>query len=305
MPIGLATSFHRAAAAPPDALIDGLLRAGAGAVLLDETLAPAYLAELLPRLLRRRAELPVWAVENVCPTSRRAGADLCGLDRDEAAAAVEAATATIRLAGDSEGGAVVLLRLGEVAALRGEWPAARRAFLRDELAGSPQAEALRQRRQQQVGRHLDAALRSLERLGRVAEACGVRLGLRNPGRLIGLPSPAELTRLLGELDGAPLAPALDLPAAHLGDAMGMWPLAGTLSSWRTAELVLAADACAAVSGLPPGRGELDVGAALATLGDGARVCFPPRSDSSVAELQEGVAALARIAAARPAPPRAP
>lgn len=309
MPLGLSTSAARASGHPggaaalcePDALLDRAVRVGAAGLVLDDSLPPAYLAELVPRLVARRGELPVWAVENVCPTSRRAAAQLAALDREEAAVAVEVAEETLRLCADlggasDEGGPILIVRLGEVSAVRDRWPPLRRAFLRDELDDTTLGARLARERDAHAPRHLDAARRSLHRLGRAAEARGVRLGLRNPGRPIGLPSPVELGVLLADLDGAPVVPVLDLPAAHLGDALGLRPLDETLKAWATSPLSLVADACGAVFGLAPGMGELDLAAALRPLPATCRLVFAPSPLLDERELLEGAAALHRLSA---------
>lgn len=294
---GLSGVAGPAALLGPEALVDRAQRAGAVGLMLDDSLPPGYLAELMVYLAARRAELPVWAVENVCPAARWAAADLGALDRDEALAAVEAAEQSIRVAGElagGEGGAMVLLRLGEVAAIRSRWPALRRAFLRAELDETTLTARLQRERAAHAPRHVDALRRSLARLCRAAEAHGVRLGLRNPARPIGLPSPVELRALLDDLAGAPIVPALDLGAAHLHDAMEQRPLAETLDGWKGAPLILCADACGPVAGLPPGRGELDLGAALATASAEARVVFTPSAILDEGEILAGAAALVAL-----------
>ena len=263
--------------------------------MLDDALPPAYFAELARRLMTRRAELPVWCMENVCPASRKASAELGSLDRNEAQVAVQAAQETIRLAGELggglDGGALVLLRLGEVVGVRGLWAPARRAFLRDELEGSAMATRLLRERDAHAPRHVDAVRRSLDRLARHAESRGVRIGVRNPARIIGLPSPVELQALLEDLAGAPVVPVLDLPAAHLGDAMSLRPLGDTLDAWKSAPLALVADACGAVGGLAPGRGELDLERALSGLAATAHLVFTPSAILDEREIFEGTAAL--------------
>src|SRR5207244_1994469 len=78
-----------------------------------------------------------------------------------------------------------------------------------------------------------AARRALEVLARAVEPHGLTVAIRNPRRPIGLPSPVELRLLLDDLRGAPLVPALDTAAAHLGHAMGLAPLDETVAAWKS------------------------------------------------------------------------
>ncbi len=276
----------------PDELLDTLARAGAQAVVLDGSLSPGLFEELAPRLAARRDDLPVWAVESPCPATRAATADLAAIDRAESDAACEAAEATMaRIA--NLGAEFLLLTLGDVAALRRDWPAVRRAFLRGELTDGGR-ERFVAARKKAAPRHLDAARRALDRLARRAESAGLVLGIRNPPRMIGLPAPAELPLLLTHVDGAPVAPALDLAAAHLDETMGFGPVAAVLDAWRAAPIALLADACGPVVGLPPGHGEIDFAAAIAALSPQARVAFRPSPSLTVEEVNSAMKALRSV-----------
>ncbi len=294
MPAGLSTVFARALPdreRSPERVIDEALRLGAAALVLDAGLAPALYEGLAPLCLSHREVLPVWALECPCPWTRAASAELSAAERDEAEAASKAAEETIARAGEL-GAPLVVLRLGEVASLRREWPAVRRAFLRGALDAAT-VQRLLDERIKRAPPHLDAARRSLERLSRAAERHAVTLGLRNPPRALGVPSPGELARLRAELAGAPIAPCLDVAAAHLDDVMGIRPLAAVVEAWQAAPLALVADACGPVVGLPPGRGEIDF-PSLA-LPEKARRVFHPSAQLSLAEVAEGLARVATAA----------
>jgi hypothetical protein len=273
----------------PDELLDTLARAGAQAVVLDGNLAPDLFEELALRLAARRDDLPVWAVESPCPATRAATADLASIDRAESDAACEAAEATMaRIA--NLGAEFLLVSLGEVAALRRDWPAVRRAFLRAELTDGGRERFVAARRKA-VPRHLDAARRALDRLARRAESSGLTLGIRNPTRMIGLPAVAELPQLLAHVEGAPVAPALDLAAAHLDETMGFGTVAAVLDAWRATPIALVSDACGPVVGLPPGHGEIDIAAAIAALAPETRVAFRPSPSLTIEEVDYGMKAL--------------
>jgi hypothetical protein len=173
----------------------------------------------------------------------------------------------------------------------------RRAFLRGELdADRERRERLLRRRMVSAERHLDGARRALDALARRADGAGVRLGIRNPGRYLGVPLPLELRLLREDLAGAPIAPAFDAPAAHLADAMGFVPLDDTLAAWSDSPLVQVADACGPVGGLPPGRGELDVSTLVGRLEKTAHAVFPPWPALTPEEVLDGMARLRRLLA---------
>jgi len=280
-----------AALAPP-AIVDVCLRAEAGAVVLDGALRPALYEPLVRELERRGDELPVLALEAPCPTATRPGARepaLTAADRDEARAALEAALATVRRAGELRAPFVVV-RLGDVEGAAADWSRARDRFLRGAL-DDEEVQALRQARDRAAERALDGARRALERLAREAERAGALLLVRNGRRYVDVPSPRELDRLRRELSGAPLLPACDVPAAHLTDVMGFVPMALTLAAYRDAPLWYWGDACGPIGALAPGRGIVDLAAARASVADGARLAFAPWAGLDVDEVVESMARL--------------
>ena len=116
----LSTAFVHAPALPlpPTEALDVFLRAEASGVVLDSGL-PRDLMEALTRELQQRGEdLPVLAVEAPCPRSVRPGAvepELCSPERDEAKAALDAALATVRRAGELRASFVVVRLISLVA----------------------------------------------------------------------------------------------------------------------------------------------------------------------------------------------
>lgn len=273
----------------PAAIVDACLRAEASAVVLDAELRPALYEPLVAELERRGDELPVLAIEAPCPTTTRPGArepQLTAYDRDEARAALDAALLTVRRAGELRAPFVVV-RLGDVEAVAGDWTHARDHFLRgaldDGLAGR-----MRQARDAAAERALDGARRALDRLSREAERAGALLLVRNGRRYIDVPSPHELDRLRAELRGAPILPAGDVPAAHLCDVMGFVPLAATLAAYADSPLWFWGDACGPIGALAPGRGVVDLAAARASVGKQARLAFSPWRGLGVDEVVESM-----------------
>jgi len=273
----------------PAAIVDLCLHAEAAAVVLDGAMRPALYEPLVHELARRGDELPLLAIEAPCPTPTRNGARepaLSAADRDEAQAALEAAAATVRRAGELRAPFVVV-RLGEVEPAAADWAYARDQFLRGALDASL-AQRLLAARDDVAERALDGARRALDRLAREAERAGAVLLVRNGRRYVDVPSPRELDRLREELRGAPILPACDVPAAHLTEVMGFAPMALTLAAYSDAPLWYWGDACGPVGALAPGRGIVDLAAARASIGKEARLAFSPWPGLSVDEVVESM-----------------
>jgi hypothetical protein len=275
--------------------VDALLRAEASGVVLDAGLSRDLLEPLHLELERQRQELPVIAVESPCPRSTEGREpDLCSADRDESRAALDGARATIRRA-DALGARLVVLRLGEVRPVARDWIYARDRFLRGAL-DAQLAQRLVDARDQTADRALDGARRALELLARDAESAGVTLALRNSRRYVDLPSPREMDLLMADLRGAPVAPLLDVAAAHLPDLMGFAPLSLTLATFGQAPLIYLGDACGPVGPLPPGRGVLDLAGIARQLPLDAQLAFSPWAGLTLEETLAALPAIARLVA---------
>lgn len=289
----ITTAFARASGSLSSAaVVDVALRADAGAAVLDAGLSAELYPPLVAELQRRGDELPILGLEAPGPVTTRPGArapELTAPDRDEAQAALAAATETVRRAGALRA-PFVILRLGEVRPVAHDWPRARDCFLRGEL-DAPLAQRLLQARDGAAERALDAARRTLERLAREAERAGVVVLVRNGRRYVDVPTPRELDRLRQELSGAPLMPMLDVAAAHLTDVMGFWPLALTLAAHAAAPLCYFGDACGPVGALAPGRGIVDLAAVRAALAPTARLAFNPWAGLDVDEVIDAMRSL--------------
>ena len=274
----------------PSAIIDVCVSAEAPAIVLDGALRPGLFEPLVRALERRGDELPVLAIEAPCPTATRSGARepaMTASDRDEARAALDAALATVRRAGELRAPFVVV-RLGDVEPAASDWAHARDQFLRGALDESL-AQRMLAAREDVAERALDGARRALERLAREAERVGALLLVRNGRRYVDVPSPRELDRLRSELEGAPILPVCDVAAAHLTDVMGFVPMALTLAAYHDAPLWYWGDACGPVGALAPGRGIVDLAAAHAQVGEQARLAFSPWPGLAVEEVIESMA----------------
>jgi sugar phosphate isomerase/epimerase len=274
--VALSTRFIAGRVMAPEAILDVAERAQANGLVLDANLSRDLYEPLQLLLARRRDQFPLVALESPCPRSVREGArepELCAPDRDEAQAALEAALATVHRAGEARARFVVVA-LGEVRQVARDWQFARDRFLRADL-DEDLAQRLIYARDGVADRALDGARRALEALAREAERAGVTLALRNGRRYVDVPSPRELDLLRAELAGAPLAPMLDVAAAHLTDVMGFHPLELTLASWAKAPLVYFGDACGPIGALAPGRGIVDLQRVRKAIDDDAAIAFSP------------------------------
>jgi hypothetical protein len=258
-PVALATTFARAQAQGPEALLGRVeeLFARAAApdgtgLVLDAHLDGELRAALHPLLEARRDQLPILALEHDSGLVGRPA--LAALDREESRAALRSGEAILRRAA-ALGAAHVVLRLGWVDGARRDWTFARDRFLRGTL-DAQLGRRLLEARDAAAAVHLDRARGALDRLARLSDGLGVRLLVKNAQRYVELPSARELDVLRSELRGAPLDPLFDLPAAHLGDQMGLAPLGLVEAAFGAGPIVYVGDACGAIAALPPGSGEL-------------------------------------------------
>jgi sugar phosphate isomerase/epimerase len=164
----------------------------------------------------------IQAVHAPCPTNPRTrAAQVSSLDKEERSLAVEAVTASIRLA-EQIGANVVVVHAGRVV-VNPMLETDLRALYDQGLKATGEYDSLKaelvEERRRQAERHLDAALWSLDRLAVVADSAGVRLGLENRVHYYEIPLPDELDLLLGELAG-PLAFCFDTGHAYVLEELG-------------------------------------------------------------------------------------
>jgi hypothetical protein len=303
---GIAEGAAAGAAAGPGAILDAAVQLGAQALYVVADAVGASLAADSALLMERRSELPVLAIDAVLGAARpgpsgggrhgiaAARAQLASLDRDEAAAAVDVARAGMLFA-QEVGAAYVVVSLGTARALGRLWRRLRGRYLRGVLHyDESSAEALMAARAGVSSQHVDAAMRSLDRVVEEASRRGVSVLVRNPRQPVDLPTALELSALRAELRGAPLAPLLDLPAAHLTSMLHCCPLRETVVAFGDGPLSSLADACGPLYGLIPGQGEVDVAAVARALPKDARRAFVPSPGLSIDEVARGYAAIASL-----------
>lgn len=284
----------------PARITGAALDAGATGMVLAEGVPGEMVGPLLAWLRTRHAEqLPVLALDaRVGALSRgqerRLNARLLSADRDESLAAVEGLRLGLELAQEA-GTPRVLLGLGEIPALAEGFARLRRQLLRGELLEAPDlSERFLSARQGQVARLMPTILRALSALLEEAARRGLELLVRNPLRPTEVPAGTELGVLREEFRGAPLQPLLDLSGAHLCSALRCFRLRDTVQAFGGGPLCQLGDACGALGGLVPGRGEVEVEAIARHLPDQAQAYFNPWWGLSLAEVGEGCAAVKRL-----------
>lgn len=313
--VALATSYA-SPARDADGYLDVALRLGAQSlILVPSDTIPADLSTLVLALGRRRQELRVRALEaqlGALHLGQPAAWHTrpCALDRDEAQAAVAVTRAAMDLAVQL-GAEEVIVSLGSVGE-RGDggerlWQALfgklrRGVLLYDDSA----AQELRGLRAALAGRHLDAALRSVEQMLEDATRRGRRLVLRSPARGLELPAAYELAAIRSTFAGAPLTSLLDLPAAHLCSTLRLLSLRETVLSFAAGAattgdgdralpaLANLADACGEVAGLPPGTGEAQPERIARALPAPTERLFVPAAQLSLRTVAEALRAVAAL-----------
>lgn len=284
------------------AVLDGVREAGADGLLLCGGLSGEVLLPLLGSL-RRSGDVPLVAVDGRVGAQALGRpslelASLASLDREEGRAAAGRVKAALELA-QERGAPYVFTELGPVSGVMGRWARLRDGFLRGEfLEERGMCERAMAERDALVGPHLWACLRALDGLLTEAERRGVGVLVKNPRRGLELPTALEMRVLREELAGAPLWPVLDLPAAHLTSAMRLWPLRETVLGFSAGPLAFLGDACGAVGGLVPGRGEVDVAAVARSLGPEVRRGFVPWEGLTMEEVRAGCEAVKGLAGKR-------
>lgn len=183
------------------------------------------LSHQLSQELVREFRMPEGNIQRVhapCPTDPRTrGAQLSSLDKEERDRAVEAATASIRLA-EQTGAQAVVVHAGRVVVnpmLETELRALYDQGQKENEEYNNFMTELTEERRRSAERHLDATLWSLERLASIADSAGVMLCLENRLHYYEIPLPDELDLLLRELAG-PVAFCFDTGHAYVLEELG-------------------------------------------------------------------------------------
>ncbi|MBI5016100.1 MAG: TIM barrel protein [Deltaproteobacteria bacterium] len=258
-----------------DEIVRGTLDLGLSALELDYRVTAAQMKEIRPFLTRD--ELRVVSVHHPFPRRPELSpldahvdrARLSAVDEDERRAAVRIGTETLARAADVGAGAVVL-HLGDVELGDEIDPRELSRFVRAGKRETGEYEDLRARvaarRRSRAPSHVDAVLRSLDRLAEEAVRRDVCLGLENRYHPEQIPDRDELTTIFRELAGAPLGYWHDTGHAASLVALGFLEQPTELAEAFQARLLglHLHDAIGLDDHKAPGQGEVDF-AALASL----------------------------------------
>ncbi len=170
----------------------------------------------------RLPEGDILGIHAPCPTnSRTRGAQLSSLDKEERAQAVEAVTASIRLA-EQIGAKTVVVHAGRVVVnpmLETELRASYDRGSKGTVEYQDLKAELAEERSRHAERYVNGALWSLERLVSLADSAGIKLCLENRVHFYEIPLPNELDMILREFAG-PTAFCLDTGHAYVLEELG-------------------------------------------------------------------------------------
>lgn len=282
-----------------DSVLLGLTSQGATTLHLPALVLPGLVEGLAhlaasphPPLQVVAVDAELGAIADARPQT--AWAQLASLDKEESRTAVAVAQSALRVA-QTLGARYVRLRLGEVDGLDRLWKGVRAHFLRGAIVeDSEPGDELLRARSALMPRHLDAIRRAIEQLSNHAVRSEQTLLLGYPRRVTELPLPLEVRLLCEEFAGAPIAPSLDLPAAHLASMMRLVAMSDSVRSFGSGPLHCVGDACGPIGALPPGSGEVDVAAVCKALPKTSILSFMPWPGLSIREAMRGYASLARL-----------
>jgi sugar phosphate isomerase/epimerase len=296
MSLGISSVWRSKELVDGGALLDELSGLGFDGVELEYRVRAATLAQMAPRLGR---DVPVLSVHAFFPRPEAAGAGsgsganaflFSDPDREAREVAVRHGVATIETAA-ALGARAVVLHLGRVAVAEEALAPYRRLRVAgdpDPAEVRPAVPALLAARAAAAGPHVEAVLRSLERLNTVAVRRGVLLGVENRYNPHEIPDFAETGRLLGEFRGGAVRFWLDAGHALYQEAIGV----GRTADWLAA---YGADAAGAhlhdIRGsrdhLAPGTGEADFAAIVGALPAAALRILEVRPAATRAEVLAG------------------
>lgn len=282
-----------------DSVLLALASQGATCLHLPAIGLPGLVDGLAKLAAEPRAPLQVVAIDAelgaiALGRPQAALAQLAALDKEESRTAVSVTESALRTA-SSLSARYVRVRLGEVAGLDRLWRNVRAHFLRGAgIDDSEPGDELLQARSALVPRHLDSVRRAIEQLSNAAVHANLSLLLTYPRRATELPLPIELRLLLEEFEGAPIAPSLDLPAAHLSSMMRLVSLPESVRTFAKGPLHCIGDAAGPIGALPPGSGEVDVAAVCRVLPKDATLSFMPWPGLSFREVMTGLQSLTRL-----------
>lgn len=208
--LGVSTSLRSEVSNSGIEIIEAILNLGVKTMELEYRITLPMLMEILPFLKKRR--IRAVSLHNFCPLpeevpKEKASGDIFSLsspDKDERDLALKYTLRTLEWADELEVKAVVL-HMGKIP-MDGLMETFLKLYDQKKIQTAEGQEFIREQKKIRAGKgqpHLDAAMRSLDRLVREAEKRGVLLGLENRYNIHDFPNLEEFKVLFQEFSGSP------------------------------------------------------------------------------------------------------
>lgn len=226
--LGVSTSWRSEVTDSGLEVIEAILDLGVQGVELEYRITPSMLKEMLPALKRKR--ISVTSLHNFLPLpegvpKEKANGDVFSLsspDGEERGLAVKYTLRTMEWA-EEFGARAVVLHLGKIP-MEDRTQDLKKLYDQKKIRneeGRTFIEAQRKVRARKSLKHLEAALRSLEKLALEADRRRISLGLENRLYIQDFPDFDEFKTLFRELDGSPVRYWHDLGHATVQQNLGL------------------------------------------------------------------------------------
>lgn len=262
MSLSLASSWFNLNLYTPEKMVKKLIELSIGSIELQYRMPAPYFRELYPLL--KKEGIKVSSLHNYFPVPEiveRGSGDaflLTSLDDDELKLAVKYSSRSIEVASMLEA-PVVVFHTGSVPLSSSKLDEFYYLFERGEEneAGKILREISKER-EKKSRLYLDRLLISLDRIAKVAEREGVKVGIENRYHPHEIPLPPELKIIFKEFEGGPIFYWHDVGHAHHLEVIGFLPEKKWLEEFK--EFLIGVhlhDARGREDHLAPGKGEID------------------------------------------------
>lgn len=223
---GISTAWISGKVSDGNELLRHLAETGLSAIEIDYRVTPAMLEAMRPRLARE--DFKVLSIHNYCPlpegyTKEQATSlfQPTSLDEDERKLAIKHSIVSLQWAADL-GAQVVVFHLGQVDMDPEE--STLKGYFREEKVSSSEAtefrEAKLEERRRKASPHLQALLRTMDRIHKEAVKLGVYIGAENRYHYHQIPFGSEFDLLFSEFRGGHLRYWHDCGHAELNHRLG-------------------------------------------------------------------------------------
>jgi sugar phosphate isomerase/epimerase len=209
-------------------VIDAILQLGVEAVELEYRITSSMLEEIRP--MCKKGQIKVVSIHNFFPVPEEVPKDeasgdvfsLSAVDPEERTRAVKYSLRTLEWAEELEASCVVL-HLGKIP-MESPMETLKKLYDQKKIQSEEAQEFIGEEkkvRARKGERHLEAAMRSLERLAREAEKRGVFLGVENRYNIHDLPNLEEFKIIFREFSGSPIRYWHDIGHATTQQNLGL------------------------------------------------------------------------------------